>query len=146
MFRFHSCPIIVHSLLYTYVLYSHQSCYVARPRNCCRTRWNFYTPMYLGAKHEILNTIPVMGGHVWFWCTSHLGVKECSHLSHRVTVPRKCGGSRWNLVAISNTSSDIRYCICTSGLWRPCLIYQSPRHQRVVIVVSLCCWTPKMWM
>ena len=94
------------------VQYSHKSCCVARPRNCCGTRWNFVTSMcVVGAAHEIVYTFPVIGGHVWFWCTSYLDVKEYSHLSNRVTVPQKCGGSRLNLVIISYTSWDIGHCI-----------------------------------
>ena len=41
-------------------------------------------------------------------------------------------------------SWEIRYCICTSGLWRPSSTYPLPWCQRVCTLVSSFCWIPKM--
>ena len=46
--------------------------------------------------------LPVYGSHLRF--TSDPDLEEYSHQSYSVTGYRKCGGSRWNPVAISYTS------------------------------------------
>ena len=48
--------------------------------------------------YEITYVLPIIGGHLCF--ISHSDVGEYSHKFRRVAEPRKCGSSRWNLVAI----------------------------------------------
>ena len=54
----------------------------------------------------IAYVLTVYGSHLWF--TSHRDVRIHLHLSQRVAGPRKCVSSRWNFVAILDTSWVIR--------------------------------------
>jgi len=92
--------------------------------------------------YVIQYSLAVTGCHLWFLTCPD--TPQCLEQSNRVAWHRKYWYSRWNFVAISHTSWDIRYSIFTSGYRLPSLI-SHPDTRQCLEQSNCVAWHRKYW-